>query len=152
MAKAEFVYKVEDTVTPHNVRVLERTADRRVGDMLLHDIDISVDANFLKGGRDESGAEGVWPKRKRPRRGTRGERKGRLLYVTGALFKSTFAIHKAEYDGKGNWTANKGSNLPYAATHNYGDPDRNIEKREFLMVPEPELDTLAQKIGRFIFA
>jgi phage gpG-like protein len=168
------VVKIRDDITAHNKAVRQRAMDPRVGAMLLHDIDVSVDFNFLVEGRDKQGNTGVWPPRKRPirvkRKGrtVRSKKQGRLLYRTGALFKSTKAIHDYRYED-GTWIMTKGSNLPYAGPHNLGAiihhpgtdngwgrgiyiPPHDIEipQREYLMVPDPELDAMGKKAARYI--
>lgn len=68
-----------------------------------------------------------------------------ILELTGSLRDSiTFAV------GSDAEEVEVGSNLPYAATHQYGDEARHIPKREFLGVSEANARELDRLVVGFI--
>lgn len=80
---------------------------------------------------NEAAPDGTpWEPLKHPRRRSTGQDK--ILQDTGLLKASLSAqgqYHIQRHDGRAfEW----GTNLDYAATHQFGDPDRNIPARPFV--------------------
>ena len=98
---------------------------------------------------EQRGSEGdAWPAWSPGYAKTR-HRGQRLLDATGALINSMTAFADRQ-------TAGWGTNVIYAATHQFGDPDRNIPARPFLGVSDDNarefLDITEQWIDRMLGA
>lgn len=66
-----------------------------------------------------------------------------LLVKEGHLLQSI----EVQEQGGDVWV---GSNLPYAATHNFGDSSRNIPQREYLGIQENKLDSLLRIVDDWV--
>lgn len=86
-----------------------------------------IDNHFQHDKKDSKGK--LWPDVKR------NPGKGSLLLRTGALRNSI-------YERFSNTNAEVGTNMEYAATHNFGDKSRNIPKREFLWVSDKAIQMI----------
>lgn len=85
--------------------------------------------------RQASATGGAWPPRKDPRP------KHPLLILTSALIQSVGTNAKGHVERVGPTTLELGTDLVYAATHQYGDRSRNIAARPFLDVADHVLDS-----------
>ena len=59
-----------------------------------------------------------------------------LLILTSAMYGSLTGYGEGHYEVVEPLSFTWGTNLPYAATHQYGDPERNIPQREYAFVNE----------------
>lgn len=124
---------------------LERLAriDRRP---LLDDIGAAVETQARRRIEEEKeGPQGeVWPEWSERYEKTR-HANHRLLESEGDLMDSIgYAIY---LDGSG---VEVGSNLVYAATHQFGDEDRNIPARPYLGLSDDNMAELEDIVDRFI--
>jgi len=103
-----------------------------------------VAKNFLM----EQAAGGErWPARKDP------VPRHPLLNLTGTLLDSATSENASYHVRRiSDTTLETGTNLVYAATHQYGDPGRNIAQREFLDVPEGVLEECGEIIAEAMLA
>jgi phage gpG-like protein len=70
-------------------------------------------------------------------------RKGKPLLLTGRLKNSNVFV----YDSRG---AEIGTNVVYAATHNYGDKKRNIPERKFLWLSDQAKDKIVDSLVKIL--
>lgn len=74
-----------------------------------------------------------------------------LLIDTGTLFQAATSDFGAgavnEVGDRDAATGIDPEEVPYAATHNYGDPVRNMPQREFEDVDDTTLDRMAERIA-----
>jgi len=99
--------------------------------------------------RKEEGPGGGWPEWQKTRKDKKGstvrktKRGGsKLLQDTGRLRQSTrFRVLKE--------TAEVFNQVKYAATHNFGDPKRNIKKRKFMWLSDKAIDSIVKTFARF---
>ncbi|HEV8061090.1 MAG TPA: hypothetical protein VGP68_14515 [Gemmataceae bacterium] len=102
----------------------------------------SVGVNFASTSSPDGGE---WPARKKVGDGHP------LLIESGDLFQSaTSDFGLGSVNDIGDREASTGvdpTEVPYAATQNFGDPSRNIPQREFEDVDEATLDEMAERIA-----
>lgn len=91
----------------------------------------SVQHNFDVGGRPES-----WPPRK-------DDKPHKLLIKTGKLKNSIYVEQQRD-------SVSVGTRVPYQATHNFGDPGRNIPQREYLLVQEQDKNRIIDIIKNHV--
>lgn len=76
-----------------------------------------------------------------------------LLIDTGTLFQAATSDFGAgsfsDISAREASTGVDAGEVPYAATHNFGDPSRNIPQREFEDVDEETLDQAAELMADF---
>lgn len=115
----------------------------------------SIAENFVETAGPHSGD---WPPRKSERTGTgladannRTEGTHPLLIKTGKLFQAaTSDFGEGAIEDVRDRDAAIGINpqeVPYAATHNYGDPGRGMPQREFEDVSEEAMDQMAEAMA-----
>lgn len=92
-----------------------------------------------------------WPPRKNPGDGHP------LLIDTGAMMQAATGGgpggDSRQFQDTGEHVLElsiDGSTIPYAATHNYGDPRRNMPQREFFGMHEAAIDEAEQVIADFV--
>ena len=73
----------------------------------------------------------------------RGGGTWKLLVHTGRLWRSIRPRVTGEY-------AEVFTDVVYAATHNYGDPRRNIPQRRFMCIPDNEQEEMAEKLLGYV--
>jgi len=107
----------------------------------------AVDDNFQEQG--QRGGRQQWADLKdetwERRREGRGRGQGKILTDTGALSRSAQAGRR--HDRR---SAEVGTDLEYAATHQFGDPRRNIPARPFLFVTDEDVQEIADTIADYI--
>lgn len=98
-----------------------------------------------------------WPPLKRPRNRKRDrskKRRGRgdkVLNDTGLLRTSVTASQsQGHFEETTDHSIEWGTNLDYAATHQFGDPRRNIPAREFLGISRDMEQDIEELVGDFV--
>lgn len=123
----EFIRKIEASFA-----ILESRNFRR----LMNRIGGIVKSNTVE--RFNRGIEpdgSPWPDNNRP---------NNILVDTGALKGSI------KFELENDFTVEIGSDLIYAATHQFGDPSRNIKKREFLGISREDERDILEEIDAFL--
>ena len=99
--------------------------------------------------RQSTAGGSPWPPRKDPRP------KHPLLILTSALVQSVGTKARGHVERVEQRQVELGTNLPYAATHEFGDPSRNIAQRSYLDVADPILDdcevVIADAFDKYVF-
>lgn len=99
--------------------------------------------------RQASASGEAWPPRKNPKG------KHPLLILTGALVRSVGTQAPGHVERVGDRVLELGTNLVYAATHEFGSPSRNIPARPYLSVTDDILDAceaaIAERFEQYVF-
>ena len=102
---------------------------RRVADSLQTQIDL-----LFRSSKDPSGQ--AWKqlkhRRRRDKKKAKSGRKNKPLLDTAVLANSLTSDSEGSIRDIGKFTLRFGTELEYAATHNFGDSSRNIPQRQFL--------------------
>jgi phage gpG-like protein len=102
----------------------------------------SVGVNFAAAAAPKGNA---WPPRKKI-----GDDHPLLIDTTKLFQAATSDFGEGAVNEVGDREAATGvdpGEVPYAATHNFGDPDRNMPQREFEDVDDATLDRMAERIA-----
>lgn len=114
-----------------------------------------IQKNFTEGGSADKLPNGNnWPalaESTQERKVTKSGRKRggeHILIVSGKLRRSVQAV--TERTGRGEVSLITGSNMPYAATHNFGDNrgKRRIPRRTFLAVSQMVIDRIGNMVAK----
>lgn len=107
-------------------------------DDIGNDVVRFIHRNFQEGGRPK------WPKWSAKYKKWRSENKpGKILILDKILYNSiTHEAHRTYLL--------VGSNMEYAATHNFGDQRRNIPQREFLNIQNDEHEFITSEIEDYL--
>lgn len=109
-----------------------------------------LEAGFAENFAKQSTAGGdKWPARKDPRP------QHPLLNLSGKLLASVTTSGAGHVERVEQRSLELGTNIVYAATHEFGDPSRNISQRSYLDVTDPVLDeceaALADHFEQYVF-
>lgn len=89
--------------------------------------------------------------RKRDRSKKRRGRRDKVLNDTGLLRSSVTASQgQGHFEEQTDHSLEWGTNLIYAATHQYGDPRRHIPAREFLGISRDMEEDIEDLVGDFV--
>ncbi len=89
-----------------------------------------------------------WPPLQHPRRNSKGH--DQILRDKGLLMASVTAGGTGHVETLTTTQLVWGTNLIYAATHQYGDPSRNIPQRQFLGWSPKLVQTVDRIFGQFL--
>jgi phage virion morphogenesis protein len=106
--------------------------------------------------RNQHGPEGEgWPARKerKPAKGQKPPKSHKLLWLTGALFRSLTGVFKRTADGKAEVLvvpSARGGAHKYAGTHQFGDPHRHIPARPYAGVTRQSVASIKAFIAKHL--